>query len=230
VGYVASFVGTIDAEGKMSGDWSDVRFSDSGSWETTCGNAEPFIVSLTFLGNSDIEEINVKIFDDPELPPPCVGDLVLPEALESIPYISVQVIGTFDGMVQVAIKYDPTLLGDKAEGDLKVFIFNCVDFNEDGTINGKDMKLIKTAIEDGLTPDDKDNPAEISFDVNSDGYVDWTDYMIVKDYATEGLILNEGQNGVPQVRLPWIDITTWVDVDNNIIYGETWHFSIFRCR
>lgn len=230
VGYVAYFEGTITAEGTMEGTWYDTRFSDCGTWETTCGTAESTFITLGFPEGSDIETVRIIIFD--EGLPPCVesGGFELPEALASIPYIAVQVTGTFDGMVQVDIEYDETALGDKAEGDLKIFIFNCVDFNADGTINGKDMKLIKTAIENGLGPDDKDNPAGISFDVNSDDVVDWTDYMIVKEYATEGLILNQGLNGQDQVRLPWIDITTWVDVDNNIIHGETWHFSLFRCR
>lgn len=157
--------------------------------------------------------------------------LELPDDLEVIPYISVQVIGTFDGMVQVAVHYDETKLEGVDEGTLRLFIYNCVDFNDDGTINGQDMKLIKTAIENELPASNTDNPAGISFDVNNDGDVNWTDHLIVKEYATKGLIINPGQNQNDQVRLPWIDITIGeVDTEANIIYGETGHFSVFRCR
>ena len=47
---------------------------------------------------------------------------------------------------------------------------------------------------------------------------------------TKGLIVNQGLDVELQARLPWLEITTWVDAEHNFIYGETDHFSIFRGR
>ena len=70
----------------------------------------------------------------------------------------------------------------------------------------------------------------VSFDVDNDNDVDEDDVLIVKEYMTNGLIVNLGLNELDQARLPWIDITVSVDTKAKIICGETDHFSIFRGR
>jgi uncharacterized repeat protein (TIGR01451 family) len=52
VGYVASFTGTIDSNGELSGTWSDVWYSDSGTWVSTSGNA----VKIIEYGETDFTD------------------------------------------------------------------------------------------------------------------------------------------------------------------------------
>ncbi len=209
----------VEAEGSIISGGFFMSGTATAPGQSATWTAEKEIpITLTFPPGSTAEaEIQIL-----ETLPPCTPDL--PTALDIIPLISVKIVsGTFDGNVQVCIQYDDTGMTDMQEKNLRLFISNCVDFNLDGTINGIDISLIMQAIRNG----DLDE----KFDVNGDGTTNYADVLIVKEYATKGLIINWGQDGEEfQARLPWIDITTNVDIDNNIICGETSHFSIFRCR
>jgi hypothetical protein len=222
VGYVASFTGMIDAAGEMNGTWFDTRWEDSGPWWTTCGQAVPFIILLTFPPGSNVTA-SVEILEEAELPP-CTTPL--PEGIT--PYIAVQILaGEVNGTAQVGVRYEDIWPDEEQEEALRLYMSKCVDFNLDGTINGQDLSLIKKGIRQGAN---QSSPWNVPFDVNSDGVVDEVDVAIVMMYKSQGLIVNEGRDGMEQARLPWIDITTYVDAANNIVYGETDHFSIFRCR
>ncbi len=51
-GYVASFVGNIQSDGSMNGTWSDVVYSDSGSWHSTSGAAATIVISACPVGTA----------------------------------------------------------------------------------------------------------------------------------------------------------------------------------
>lgn len=218
------FSGNIASDGSMSGDWADeAPGTRIGTWETTEGSAEPYIITLEFPQGTEVD-VSVEIIEEGNLPP-CTP--ALPEGVT--PYIAVQIIeGEFDGVVKVGVRYDDIWEGEEEEENLRLYMSNCVDFNLDGTINGQDLALIKKAIDAG--PEVTHSTLGVPFDVNNDGEVNNTDVEIVHIYMTQGLIVNEGIDGMEQARLPWIDITVEVDAENNIVYGETDHFSIFRCR
>ena len=167
----------------------------------------------------------IRIIDDDNDLPDCIPPT--PDGITQ--YFDVQIIGTFEGTVTVAVNYED-IDDDVIESTYSLYMADCVDFNDDGTVNGKDLSLIQKAIKNEATKD-TETPGGFRYDVNNDGVVDESDVAIVKYYMSHGLIVNEDLYDVEeQARLPWIDITTWVDTENNIIYGETDHFSIFRCR
>ena len=215
--YYVDALGTIDSGGfSMSG-------TATAPGQTATWDAEKEIpIQLTFPeGSTAIAEIQIL-----EELPPCTPDL--PDALDIIPLISVKITsGEFDGMVQICIQYDDSELSPEQEEQLRLYISNCVDFNLDGTINGKDINLIMKAIKAG---DVEFSEEGVPFDVNNDGSIDEEDVLIVKEYASSGLIVNLDLYELEQARLPWIDITTSVDTELNIICGQTEHFSLFRCR
>ena len=213
------FIGTIDSEGFIGGTWADVSPNTrTGTLQTTEGNAQPAIISLTFPPDSTAVA-SVEIIEEVNLPP-CIP--MLPEGIGQ--YIQVEIIdGSFDGTVIVCIRYDDTLMTIEEEQNLRLYMGDCVDFNGDGTINGKDLALIKKAIKSGV-----ELPS--IFNVDNDDDVDEDDVNIVKEYMSNGLIVNPGLNDIDQARLPWLDITLSVDTTANIICGETDHFSIFRGR
>ena len=139
----------------------------------------------------------------------------------------VRVVGDFEGKVIVAFRYNE---GDIPAGvneeDLRLYIsdfdsnlyLRC-DLNDDGIIDGQDVKLISQFVKHlkhQPSPDelDKYNLTEGDF------VIDENDIHVV--------------NSMKNVE--WIDITYdvpgyGVDTENNIIYGVvTDHFSIFRGR
>lgn len=154
------------------------------------------------------------------LPPPS-GWVQLPPLPGIIGfYYDVSVSAPITGQVQVCVHYDPDLLPLGTDPkNLRLFIGDPVDFNGDGTVNGQDIALMQGAIKNGVY-----NPR---YDINHDGNVDKADLLIVKQFASHGLIVNQGQNGLSQARLPWLDITTYVDTTNYYVYGVTDHFSGF---
>ena len=182
-----------------------------------------------FFEGAAPEDVIIDIVDPEDLPSEYPCAIPLPEGFGN--YFAVEVVGSFEGMVTVAVNYDDAGMDDSTERGLKLYMADCVDFNGDRTVNGIDLSLIKKAIKAGTAEtDDPPNPAISSYDVNGDGFVDELDVAIVKEYMSHGLIVNQGKDGMPQARLQWIDITTWVDIENNIIDGETGWFSLFRCR
>jgi hypothetical protein len=227
VEFLIDYTGTnptywVDAEGTISAGGTYMSGSATAPGQTATWDATIDLLSLTFPAGSTAVA-SIEILEEGDLPP-CIPPL--PDILT--PYIAVEIIaGDFDGTVTVAVHYDDTLLTPEQELNLRLYMADCVDFNLDGTINGQDNGLIQEALLSGATHSD---PWGVPFDVDNDGDVDWTDVEIVHQYMSQGLIVNEGRNGRPQARLPYIDITTLIDTDLNIIYGETWHFSIFGLR
>ena len=217
------FSGNIASNGSISGDWEDLEGGSGriGAWKTTTGSAQPAIISLTFpLGSSAVP--SVEIIEEGNLPR-CVP--MLPDGIGQ--YIQVEIIdGSFDGTVMVCIRYDQGTMTEEEEANLRLYMGDCVDFNLDGTINGQDLALILKGIRNHETV----SPMNVPFNVDNDEDVDEDDVNIVKEYMTNGLIVNLGLNDIIQARLPWIDITLSVDIEANIICGETDHFSIFRGR
>ena len=165
---------------------------------------------FTFGGGEERQTLQLSSFEV-QLPPlPGIVGL----------YYLVIVSGSFSGKVQICVHYDPATLppGTNLE-DLRLFIGDPVDFNGDGTVNGQDISLMQKAIKSGVC-----NPR---YDINHDGKVDKADLLIVKQFASHGLIVNQGRNGLSQARLPWLDITTYVDTANNYVCGVTEYFSGF---
>jgi hypothetical protein len=134
-------------------------------------------------------------------------------------YYNVIVTGTFDGQVRVCVHYDPTGMTPQQEKNLRLFIGDPVDFNGDGTVNGQDIALMQKAIKSGAN--------DPRYDINHDTIVNNADLLIVKQFASNGLIVNKGRNGLGQARLAWMDITIGIDTENHYVCGVTDHFSGF---
>jgi hypothetical protein len=117
--------------------------------------------------------------------------------------------------VIVAIHYDDTGLNKKQETELRLFTSDGDpiegDFNGDGTVDVKDQVMLTTVI-----IDPNGTPYEYIYDVNLDEELNQQDL----EYFKTNLLGNTS----------WIDITTEIDTNNNIIYGFTDHFSGFGVR
>lgn len=152
------------------------------------------------------------------------------EALGAAPFF-IEVTGTLSGIATITVHYDDSVFGgdNDLEGQLRLYVGNVVDFNNDSTVNGNDVEAIKKMVGTEIT---EDTPDEIRiFDVNGDDYVDDIDVSIVKEYANSGLVVSPGNYfGDGEYRVAWIDITKDRNMNENIIWGETWHLSIFGCR
>ena len=167
---------------------------------------------FTFGGGEERQTLQLSSFGTVQLPP-------LPGII-GLYYVVSIIEGSFSGQVQICVHYDPASLppGTNPE-NLRLFIGDPVDFNGDGTVNGQDIALMQKAIKSGIY-----NPR---YDINHDGKVDNADLLIVKQFASHGLIVNQGRNGLSQARLPWLDITTYVDTTNHYVCGVTEYFSGF---
>ena len=223
VPYSWDFVGTIAADGTISGTWGNEDQGYGHDCISISGIAQPAIISLTLSDGSPLEA-SIQILTTGDLPD-CIPALPLGVAGEFTPYIDVTILASFEGTVTVKVYYED--MEDEAlEESLKLYMGDCVDFNLDGTINGKDLAIIKKAIETN------DYTLPSKFDVNNDKEVNQDDVDIVKEYMTQGLIVNQldVEDERSQARLPWLDITIEVNTDENFIIGETDHFSIFRGR
>ncbi len=120
----------------------------------------------------------------------------------------------------IALRYDPSrIIG--AEEDLRLYrsnseyadLYYTCDFNDDGAVNGQDVAIIANIVKHPKFWDPEENS---EFDLNNDDAVTEEDVHIV--------------NSMKNLDLEWIDITYDVDTLNNILYGVTDHFSIFRGR
>jgi len=137
---------------------------------------------------------------------------------------------TFDdfGTAQICVKYDDSQLNKGQEKNLRLWATDHIiegDVNFDGIVDHKDIQSIKQAIKRW-----KDNPIDTNVvnnghgngwnpytDINCDGYVDDFDLGLAK-------------GNLDEAPSPWFDITTGIDTDLNMLYGDTEHFSIFRGR
>ena len=133
-------------------------------------------------------------------------------------YFEVTITGILSGNVLVQVQYDPEGLSTEQQQNLRLYMGDPVDLDNDGTVNGNDVTIIQNAVHDRST-----NLA--LYDINHDGKIDKADVAIVQQYSSNGVLVPTPSGG--QMRLPWIDITTGIDVTNHIIYGTTSHFSGF---
>lgn len=153
---------------------------------------------------------------------------------------------TFDGQVLVALRYDendiPIGVNEedlrlyKTPSDFNTELYLKCDLNGDGIITGQDVriisniakhpKFIEKLLNEGWTAENIIN----TYDINEDSYVDDDGNIIIIIDESDIHIVNS------MTEPDWIDITYYehpggpVDTINNIIYGITDEFSIFRCR
>ena len=146
---------------------------------------------------------------------PIVGLLPFPDGVIGY-YYQVTVIEVTPGTFTITLNYGSGF-DDADEKVFRLYMSDPVDFNGDRTIDGNDVSMIQAAIHSG------DN--DPTYDINHDKIVDQTDLKIVQEYSSKGLLFPTPDGG--QMRLPWIDITTGIDVGLNEIYGETDYFSGF---
>jgi len=219
--YVATFQGTIDSSGHMSGTWFDTAFGDSGVWATIEGFATPennYVppgnnvvvnpdpnVSLTFDTVTGAGTATVAVSTaPPEGFPPLPGVIG--------PYYDIHVTATFSGKVKVCITYDATGLSLRQEKKLRLYTSDGVlpvgDVNHDGIVDVKDLLIVALAL-GSASGKSRWNP---SADLNSDGKVDVKDLCVVLTHFGDS---------------SWVDITLSIDTTNNVICGVTDHFSGF---
>ena len=129
----------------------------------------------------------------------------------------------FNGNSIVALRYDDSSLPEGFDesslrmyrGEFNFEDFEACDFNDDGKIDGQDVSAVANAAKQDYWYDE-------TYDVyprpEGDGKVNEDDIHFV----------NSMKNALDNIA--WVDITLRVDVINNIIYGVTDHFSIFRAR
>ena len=231
LGRTIHFWGDIASDGSfINGGWEDLAGDDrTGTWETTDGWASPIVFQILNLPEGVTATIEIIEVEDL---PDCIP--ALPDGLLTMPpYINVEIEGDLEGSVTVAYYYDDADLTIEQERKLRLYMSgHCVDFNCDGTINGQDLTIIMKGINNGVEGIETSCETWLTFDLNNDEEYDDLDLNIVKDFMTKGLIVNQLdiENERSQARLPWMDITTDVDTELKIIYGETDYFSIFRGR
>jgi parallel beta-helix repeat protein len=134
-------------------------------------------------------------------------------------YYNVKVSATFSGKVMIRIIYNDTGLTLEQETSLTMSQWNAtgdVDFS--GKVDLKDVFAVGRAFGSVLMngtfwhePHRSCCPHSANADLNGDGKVDLKDYYrTCKQFGKAAT---------------WADITTYVDTENNVIYGETDHFS-----
>ncbi|UCE96351.1 MAG: hypothetical protein JSV51_01710 [Candidatus Bathyarchaeota archaeon] len=140
----------------------------------------------------------------------------------------ITVDATLGQQVIVALRYDDTGLSQTEEENLRMYrsdvdydLWLHCDFNDDGTIDGQDVKVISNIVKHPkFLPDEFEDPELYqlyldNYDLDGSGTIDELDIHVVNTMK----------------NIEWIDITYGpVDTVNNIIYGLTDHFSIFRGR
>jgi hypothetical protein len=176
---------------------------------------------VDFYSSTDPPSVGGEEFAaQPLLPNLYTGSQTYPLPDIKTPYWFVYYLtgSTISGQEEVFVHYDPTGLSLNQQRHLRLCIWDPVDFNLDGTVNALDVILMLKAIQSGAN--------DQWFDVNHDGVVNFADLLIVVQFATRGLIVNQG-GCLGQVRLPWMDITFGVDIVNHYVYGFTGHFSGF---
>jgi parallel beta-helix repeat protein len=177
---------------------------------------------MGLFGGSTQTGTNVTVFPAPDLcfiftevttegsttatsstaPPPPPG-----KKLISV-YYEISITAHYTGKITVRMIYDDTGMTAHQEGSLMLLQYDALitDVNKDGKVDWRDLFWVLMAL--GSRPGSRRwNPA---CDVNNDGVVNCRDLLAVtKDLG----------------KSAWTDITKSVDLNNNVIYGETSHFS-----
>jgi hypothetical protein len=125
-------------------------------------------------------------------------------------YYVINVTAGFSGNVTVSLAFDGSNMTQQQKDNLTMIEYTPIVGNivaPWGLVTMKDVAIVARAF--GSTPGASNwNPAA---DLNGDGKVD------MKDIALEARHFGFTAN--------WVNITTYVDTTNNIIYGNTTHFS-----
>jgi hypothetical protein len=129
------------------------------------------------------------------------------------PYYVINVTASFVGNVTVTITFDGSGMTQQQKANLTMMQYTPIPGNicpPWGTVDISDVAFVASLF--GVNyPNPKYNP---NADINGDGVIDISDVAFVA--AHFGLTAN------------WINITTYVDTANNIIYGQTTHFSFIN--
>ena len=204
------------------------KYQETELTTTTLDMLEPIIISSDLSNVSPDEDVGLSF--DGLLSGGSIGVTRLFGCTTSeLPtaFFDIRVTVTF-GIAQICVNYDDSQLNKGQEKNLRLWVTDHIipgDVNFDGDVNHKDIQSIKQAIK--LWNDNPDDPNIINnghgngwnpyTDINCDGVVDEFDLAIAVSNLDES-------------PSPWFDITTGINTDLNMLYGETDHFSIFRGR
>ncbi|MCW3997427.1 MAG: hypothetical protein NWF10_02525, partial [Candidatus Bathyarchaeota archaeon] len=142
----------------------------------------------------------------------------------------ITVDATLGTQVIVALRYDDTGMSPGEEATLRMYrsdvdyeLWLQCDFNGDGVIDGQDVKKISNIVKHPKFLPEPDDPT-------ADPPYQW--YIDTYDLDENGVIDEQDIHVVNSMKdIEWVDITYGpVDTFNNIIYGLTDQFSIFRAR
>jgi hypothetical protein len=131
-------------------------------------------------------------------------------------YYNIKVTATYSGYVTISLAYNDSGMSEERESSLRMMQYTPLlgDITCDGKVDMKDISLIAKAF--GTKPGDaRWNPnADVTGTVAGvpDGKVDMKDISLAAK--------NFGKT------TQWTDITSNVDTTNNLIYGQTTHFSL----
>ena len=154
------------------------------------------------------------------------GDEILSTGPGDVVVWDITVDAVIGEQIIVALRYDDTGMEQSDEENLRMYrsdvdyeLYLRVDFNGDGVVDGQDVKIVSNISKHPKFLPEPGTPAYQEYlalyDLNGDLAIDELDIHVV----------NQMKN------VEWTDITYGpVDTVNNIIYGLTDHFSIFRGR
>lgn len=128
-------------------------------------------------------------------------------------YYDFEVTFSFTGPVEVGLPYDEGLGNEE---DLSMWHYEggaVGDVNGDGNVDWKDLLRITKAL--GSAP--RMRRWDSACDLNGDRRVNFSDLFIALSHYGES-------------TSAWIDVTTYVDTVNNIVYGSTTNFPPFGIR
>jgi hypothetical protein len=214
---------SLEVDGVLTTDFADIY----GATDYTFTKVkDDHLLNVTFGKNAEVllpgnEEATINVLT---APPDLLPGFEFIVGLGAVaPFFEITVEGGLSGgIATVTIHYDDTGLSDEQEANLRLYIGDAVDFNNDGTVNGNDVAMIQAA--------EKSGEVDPMYDLNHDGVVGVIDEKIVKEYANSGVIVNPGNDDAGEFRIPWVDITVQVYPDENLIVGQSWHLSLFGVR
>ena len=189
---------------------------------------QPITITNVIDNLSPVDGVGLDFFDT-LTGPGSIGVTKLGCASSGLPtaLFDIQVTLGFDGNVEISMQHDGSQLSKGQEKKLRLWATQEIipgDVNFDGIVDHKDIQSIKQAIrswnEDPVDPNVNNNGHDNGWNpcCNVDGLIG-----VTEDDLTMALE-NLGEESL------WFDITTFLDIDNDMIYGETDHFSIFRGR
>ena len=209
--YVDNFTGYVAITASYSGDAYNAPSSGSTTLTVCMNVATGTNVTVAPASNLELTFANVIVAgivvanETPTVPAPAV-DLVGP-------YYVINVTASFSGNVTVSLAFDGLNMTQQEKGNLTMMQYTPVLGDVAVPYGRVDMSDIITILYAfGSTPGKPNwNPA---CNMEGNGKIDMGDVVIA--------LLNFGKTA------NWANITLYVDTTNNIIYGNTTHFS-FIC-